>query len=107
LSGRLLKVLVMPEGKQTVSVVEDSKRVPPKYYRIGEVVEHTPFSRQTIHNYTSMGLIQEARWTRGGHRLYDSSVFETLDLIAKLKSHRKSLGFIRKHLSIMDRGKGN
>ncbi|AQT68414.1 Mercuric resistance operon regulatory protein [Anaerohalosphaera lusitana] len=58
---------------------------PAKRYRIGEVVRHTPFTRQTIHNYTTMGLIQECGWTEGGHRLYDESVFERLKLIMDLR----------------------
>ena len=59
--------------------------VPAKLYRIGEVVRYTPFSRQTIHNYTIMGLIQESEWTQGGHRLYDESVFARLSRILELR----------------------
>ena len=36
---------------------------PPKLYRIGEVVDYSGVSRQTIHNYATMGLIRESRWT--------------------------------------------
>ena len=71
-------------GKKRKSSVE----VPVKLYRIGEVVESTDFSRQTIHNYTTMGLIQEAGWTEGGHRLYDASVFERLSKIIALRKTR-------------------
>lgn len=60
-------------------------QIPVKLYRIGELVRHTPFSRQTIHNYTIMGLIHEAQWTDGGHRLYDESVFERLSKIIELR----------------------
>ncbi len=60
-------------------------QIPVKLYRIGELVNCTPFSRQTIHNYTIMGLIREAQWTDGGHRLYDESVFERLSKIIQLK----------------------
>ena len=59
--------------------------MPAKLYRIGEIVRHTPFTRQTIHNYTTMGLIQESDWTEGGHRLYDESVFERLWRIQELR----------------------
>jgi DNA-binding transcriptional MerR regulator len=59
--------------------------VPAKLYRIGELVRYTPFSRQTIHNYTIMGLIQESEWTQGGHRLYDESVFARLSRILELR----------------------
>lgn len=60
-------------------------KVPTKLFRIGEIVQHTPFTRQTIHNYTIMGLIQETDWTKGGHRLYDESVFERLWRIQELR----------------------
>ncbi len=73
-------------------------QIPAKLYRIGELVHYTPFSRQTIHNYTIMGLICEARWTEGGHRLYDESVFERLSKIIELKK-TKTLSEIRQILS--------
>ncbi len=60
-------------------------QVPAKLYRIGELVRYTPFSRQTIHNYTIMGLIREAQWTEGGHRLYDETVFARLSRIMELR----------------------
>ncbi len=72
-----------------------SRPIPPKLYRIGEVVEYSGMSRQTIHNYTTMGLLHESRWTTGGHRLYDESVFRRLDQIAELKAASKSIEDIR------------
>ena len=72
--------------------------IPAKLYRIGELVAYTPFSRQTIHNYTIMGLIHEAQWTEGGHRLYDESVFERLSEIIRLRK-TKTLSEIRETLS--------
>jgi DNA-binding transcriptional MerR regulator len=72
-----------------------------KLYRIGDVVRHTPFSRQTIHNYTIMGLIREAEWTQGGHRLYDESVFDRLSVILSLRQ-TKTLSQIREILSRKD-----
>jgi len=72
-------------------------QIPVKLYRIGELVHYTPFSRQTIHNYTIMGLIREAQWTEGGHRLYDESVFEKLSKIIELKK-TKTLSEIRRIL---------
>ncbi len=73
-------------------------QVPVKLYRIGEIIRFTPFSRQTIHNYTIMGLIREAQWTEGGHRLYDESVFERLSQISELKKS-KSLEEIKELLT--------
>jgi len=69
-------------------------KIPEKRYRIGELVRNSPFSRQTIHNYTVMGLIREVEWTEGGHRLYDESVFEQLSRIVELRK-TKSLAQIR------------
>jgi len=77
--------------------------IPPKLYRIGEVVEYSGMSRQTIHNYTTMGLLHESRWTNGGHRLYDESVFERLDMIAQMKSMNKTIEDIRDYFERKDR----
>jgi DNA-binding transcriptional MerR regulator len=73
-------------------------QVPAKRYRIGELVRYSPFSRQTIHNYTIMGLIREAEWTEGGHRLYDESVFGRLARILELRE-TMSLTEIRRVLN--------
>ena len=76
-------------------------KIPVKLYKIGEVVRSTPFSRQTIHNYTTMGLIQESGWTEGGHRLYDESIFERLSVIIELRKTR-TLAQIRATLKELD-----
>lgn len=76
-------------------------KIPAKLYRIGDIVRSTPFSRQTIHNYTIMGLIREAEWTEGGHRLYDESVFERLSRIMELRKS-KTLFEIQRILSEED-----
>jgi DNA-binding transcriptional MerR regulator len=76
---------------------DKSFQIPVKMYRIGEIIRYTPFSRQTIHNYTIMGLIRESQWTEGGHRLYDESVFERLLQISELKK-TKTLVEIRQLL---------
>ena len=89
--------------KRTVTLMQpelnnETLKIPAKLYRIGELVDYTPFSRQTIHNYTIMGLIREAKWTEGGHRLYDESVFERLSEIIRLRK-TKTLSEIRETLS--------
>ena len=62
---------------------------PKKLYKIGEVMRYSGLSRQTIHNYTMMGLIKETERTEtGGHRLYPESVFERLKRIDMLRLHR-------------------
>ncbi|QQE11181.1 MerR family transcriptional regulator [Planctomycetota bacterium] len=60
-------------------------KLPPKRYKIGELVAFTGLTRQTIHNYTRWGLIDEVAWTDGGHRLYDEGVFEKLARIVELR----------------------
>lgn len=79
-----------------------TKGVPPKLYRIGEITDFCGVSRQTIHNYTMMGLLHESRWTRGGHRLYDESVFERLNKISELKAASKSLQDIQSYFAQVD-----
>lgn len=72
---------------QNVTSLADRLKIAPpvKQYRIGEVVRFSRLSRQTVHNYTIMGLIRESERSPGGHRLYDESVFETLARIEQLK----------------------
>jgi DNA-binding transcriptional MerR regulator len=69
---------------------------PPKLYKIGEVIQYSGLTRQTVHNYTTMGLIQEeSRTVPGNHRLYPDTVFEDLERIQNLKAEGKSLLDIR------------
>ncbi len=69
--------------------------VPPKLYRIGEVMRYSGLSRQTVHNYTVMGLISEADRTPAGHRLYAEDVFARLARLRELQS-RMTLREIKK-----------
>ena len=69
-------------------------RPPRKLYRIGEIIKYTGLSRQTLHYYTMLGLIQEEERTDAGHRLYGEGVFETLSEIEGLKKE-KTLAEIR------------
>ena len=71
--------------------------VPLKLFKIGEVMRYTGISRQTLHNYTVMGLIRERTRTESGYRLYGDEVFEQLERINELKAHM-SLLQIRKLL---------
>ena len=82
---------------QRARAKSEALAIPAKLYRIGELVSYTPFSRQTIHNYTIMGLIREVERTKGGHRLYDESVFYRLSRILELKK-TKTLAEIREIL---------
>ena len=70
-----------------------------KFFRIGELMEHSGLSRQVIHNYTQLELIREAKRTPSGHRLYGPEAFSRLNKIKKLKSHGKTLLEIKKILN--------
>ena len=76
-----------------------------KLFKIGEVMQYTGLSRQTIHNYTLAGLIQEARRTVSGHRLYDESAFDRLEQIKILQSKNYTLQQIKKILEQQQKGK--
>ncbi len=73
-------------------------------YRIGEVVSYSGLSRQTIHNYTTMGLLRESHWTPGGHRLFSPDVFDRLDVIAEMKARGCTLARIREHFAALEKG---
>ncbi len=69
-----------------------------KLYKIGEVMQYSGLSRQTLHNYTLAGLIYEARRTASGHRLYDETVFDRLEQIKTLQGKNYTLMQIKKLL---------
>lgn len=75
--------------------------VPPRRYKVGELVAATGLSRQTLHNYTKWGLIGEAGWTAGGHRLYDEAVFARLERVMQLKA-RHTVEKVRELLELED-----
>jgi DNA-binding transcriptional MerR regulator len=62
-----------------------------KLFRVGEIIEYTELSRQTIHLYTQMQLIKEKRRTLSGYRLYDEEVFAVIEFIKKNKKQGKTL----------------
>jgi hypothetical protein len=64
-------------------------RKPRKLWKVGELAQHAGISRQAIHNYVLLGLIEEAERSPGGHRLFDDEVFARLQKIERLK--RKGL----------------
>ena len=60
---------------------------PLKLFKVGEIMRHSKLSRQTIHNYTMLGLIKPAERTPSGHRLYGEEVFDRIKKIELLKLH--------------------
>lgn len=73
--------------------------LPKKLWKIGDVARHTELSRQTIHNYTVLGLITEEDRTESGHRLYGDAVFKQLADIERLKAEGKTLGEIARRMA--------
>ena len=74
------------------------KRLPEKLYRIGEVMEHSGLSRQTLNFYATMGLIRERQRTSGGHRLFPPAVFAELERVRTLQKKGYTLRQIREML---------
>lgn len=81
-------------------------RKPKKLWKVGEITRHTGVSRQTIHNYTLLGLISEVERTPAGHRLFDDSIFTRLERIEQLKAQGKRLKEIAALLRRGGRGRG-
>ncbi len=75
-----------------------ASEAPSKLFKIGELMERSGLSRQTLHNYTVLGLIRPAKRTPSGHRLYSEDVFAVLERIKKLRE-KKTLSEIREMLS--------
>jgi DNA-binding transcriptional MerR regulator len=69
-----------------------------KLYRSGEITHFSGISRQTLYLYSQAGLIQEAKRTRSGQKLYDESIFEILAKIKDLQALRLTLVQIKKLL---------
>jgi mercuric resistance transcriptional repressor protein MerD len=50
-------------------------------YTISKLARDSGFSAAVVHNYTQRGLLQPARSTAAGYRIYDSEALERLRLI--------------------------
>jgi len=81
---------------------EPVPHLPRKLYRVSEIAQHLGLTRQTLHNYATIGLIQEDARTPGGQRLFDESVFARLLEIRRLKGGHR-LSDIRRLLESADR----
>jgi DNA-binding transcriptional MerR regulator len=81
-------------GAKSLGVLQEVPMpAPKKLYKIGEIIRYyvspggEKISRQTLHNYTQLGLISAAERTESGHRLYDETVFDRLRKIDLFKRH--------------------
>ena len=64
-------------------------------FKSGELARHAGVSRQVVHEYAQLGLIQPARKTPGGHRLFDEAALRRLILIRDLVESGYTLRDIR------------
>jgi DNA-binding transcriptional MerR regulator len=69
--------------------------IPPKFYKIGEVMAYTGLSRQTVHNYTILGLLREEARTPSGHRLYGEDTFVRIARIRELQKTKTLKDIVR------------
>ncbi|TET32125.1 MAG: MerR family transcriptional regulator [Planctomycetota bacterium] len=90
-------------AEKGVTVTSPKSLVPEKRFRIGEIVQHLGIGRQTLHNYTMLGLIEPVARTRGGHRLYNEDVFKRLARIDEMKTRGMKLLEIRDAFQAEDR----
>ena len=74
------------------------KKLPEKLYRIGEIMEHSGLSRQTLNFYATLGLIREQQRTQAGHRLFPPTVFAELERVRGLQKKGYTLQKIREML---------
>ena len=51
-------------------------------------MRYSGLSRQTVHNYTMLGLLTEEERTDSGHRLYGEDVFERIEHIKELRAQK-------------------
>jgi len=57
-----------------------------KLYKTGEVARRAGISREVFYRYLTMGLVQPARLSPGGHNLFAESVFRHIELIQRLNN---------------------
>src|SRR5262245_46623215 len=74
------------------------KKLPEKLYRIGEIMEHSGLSRQTLDFYATLDLIRRRQRTKAGHRLLPPTVFSDLERVRGLQKKGYTLQKIREML---------
>ena len=66
-----------------------------KLIKVGELARRTGMTRQSLHTYVQMGLLEAAHATKGGQRLFDEDAEDQINLIRKLSASGYSLKDIR------------
>lgn len=78
------KTVSDPAGAEAPGGASAESSIPEKLYSPGEVVRASGISRQVLHNYTVLGLLQPAEVTRTNRRYYDERVFGRIRLIRRM-----------------------
>ena len=64
-------------------------------YKTKDILEKTGISRQVLQQYVTMGLVQEAEKTPGGHRIYGDDAVKRIQLIKQMNESGYTLRDIR------------
>ena len=67
----------------------------PVLLKVGELARRTGLTRQALHSYVQLGLLEPAASSKGGHRLFDDEAEDRVKLIRKLSASGYSLQDIR------------
>jgi len=66
-----------------------------KLLKAGDVARRTGLTRQSLHQYVLLGLLEPAGTTKGGQRLFDESALDRVKLIHDLCQNGYTLQSIR------------
>jgi DNA-binding transcriptional MerR regulator len=81
--------VTQPEGTNAEAA---SARRPLK---VGELARRTGLTRQAVHQYVLLGLLEPAQMTKGGQRLFEPSAVARVQLIRDLCANGYTLRGIR------------
>ena len=70
--------------------------------RIGEVVERSGLSHDTLRYYERVGLVAPPVRAGSGHRMYEESVIDQLAVVSTLRSVGFSIAQVSRVLSVKD-----
>ena len=85
------------EGGSLVKADQSRKPAPHgKLLKAGELARQTGLTRQALHQYVLLGLLEAAEMTQGGQRLYAKDAVKRVNLIRGLcVTNRYTLGEVR------------
>lgn len=87
-------------GTSTHDDINKQNNTQKQFLSIGEAARVTEVHAKMIRHYESIGLIQKAKRTEAGYRIYDSSDIHTLQFIKRARNLGFSVKEIKKLLSL-------